>query len=416
MSEGLSVSATLVSLRASLVSFSERREVSLRTALNTEPEHGEEAEVARSKMRLPDRAEVLLQREATRLSLSQQALSLYHGPQAAPAKEKQAPHRDMGLDQDMLAAEQVLNTSNLDEESKKTLLLLLMLFKKTDDGRYERLMKDIESCPDLAARFHGIVDRVFETDAALRAAVEGPQPAPQEQAQAQAVAQAQEARPTTGATVTVVDATQLNITLMDETVVQVRVEEKISQEDAVRLLDSSQTVAEFAQKTAGQVVVTADPLVLDLKGDGISRGERNFVFDLNADGERDRVESLGGDDALLFLDLNQNGRLDDGLELFGDQHGAADGFEELRRYDENGDHRIDATDSVFEHLQLAHDVNGDGLRQADEWETLQARGVAFIELPEAGPSQKGEERASAYQVNGQKRVVADLFLGFERMG
>ena len=60
-------------------------------------------------------------------------------------------------------------------------------------------------------------------------------------------------------------------------------------------------------------------------------------LDLDADGRMDSISVPTGDDALLALDRNGNGRIDDGRELFGDQHGAANGFAELARFDDNGD-------------------------------------------------------------------------------
>lgn len=75
-------------------------------------------------------------------------------------------------------------------------------------------------------------------------------------------------------------------------------------------------------------------------------------FDLDADGRMDSISVPTGDDALLALDRNGNGRIDDGRELFGDQHGAVNGFAELARFDDNGNGRIDAADAVFDQLRL----------------------------------------------------------------
>ncbi|GIZ11223.1 hypothetical protein [Pseudomonas sp. NCCP-436] len=108
------------------------------------------------------------------------------------------------------------------------------------------------------------------------------------------------------------------------------------------------------QVNAEPVPQQIDPLVLDLAGNGFSTSglSRPVRFDLDADGRLDQISVPTGDDALLALDRNGNGRIDDGRELFGDQHGAANGFAELARFDENGDGRIDAADSVFEQLRL----------------------------------------------------------------
>jgi hypothetical protein len=121
-----------------------------------------------------------------------------------------------------------------------------------------------------------------------------------------------------------------------------------------------------------------DPLVLDLAGNGFRTSglERGVRFDLDGDGRPDQISVPTGDDALLALDRNGNGRIDDGRELFGDQHGAANGFAELARHDDNGDGRIDAQDAIFHRLSLLRfDAQG---RQSSQ--SLSQAGVSAIEL------------------------------------
>lgn len=97
-----------------------------------------------------------------------------------------------------------------------------------------------------------------------------------------------------------------------------------------------------------------DPLVLDMAGNGFSTSglTRPVLFDLDGDGRRDQISVPTGDDALLAWDRNGNGHIDNGRELFGDQHGAANGFAELSKFDDNKDGRIDAADAIFEQLLL----------------------------------------------------------------
>ena len=121
-----------------------------------------------------------------------------------------------------------------------------------------------------------------------------------------------------------------------------------------------------------------DPLALDLAGNGFAtRGLENPVnFDLDADGRRDQISVPTGDDALLALDRNANGHIDDGRELFGDQHGAANGFAELARLDDNRDGRLDLQDALFERLTLLRfDDQG---RQHSQ--SLAEAGVSVIHL------------------------------------
>lgn len=115
------------------------------------------------------------------------------------------------------------------------------------------------------------------------------------------------------------------------------------------------------QSSEGVQVQTADPLVLDLGGRGLTTTglSAGVDFDLDGDGRLERMSTVTGDSWFLALDWNANGRIDDGRELFGDQNGAAHGFAELARHDINGDGRIDAQDGVFEHLRLVQ-LNVDG--------------------------------------------------------
>lgn len=102
-----------------------------------------------------------------------------------------------------------------------------------------------------------------------------------------------------------------------------------------------------------------DPLVIDFSGAGPQttgfQGAR--PFDLAGDGNQRLTSFVKDHTAFLALDLNGNGRIDSGKELFGDQHGAQDGYEELRKYDLNADGQVDAQDPVFANLKL---LFGDG--------------------------------------------------------
>lgn len=166
----------------------------------------------------------------------------------------------------------------------------------------------------------------------------------------------------------------------------------------------------------------SDPLVLDLKGDGIDlTGLKNGAdFDINADGKTDRTAFVQGDDAFLALDRNGNGRIDDGGELFGDQHGAANGFEELKRYDDNGDGKINTQDSIYDQLRALHDKNGDGRVDATETSRLREVGVFELDLGYTDDVTEEDEHGnllaqrSAYtRQDGKKGGLADAWLRFE---
>lgn len=158
----------------------------------------------------------------------------------------------------------------------------------------------------------------------------------------------------------------------------------------------------------------SDPLVLDLAGNGLrTRGLLDAVsFDLDADGRRDRISAPAGDDALLALDRNGNGRIDDGRELFGDQNGAANGFAELARHDDNRDGRIDPLDAVFSRLSLLR-FSLDGQQQQI---SLQQAGVGSIGLSSRdtnlalGAYDRIAQLGSFNFSDGRQGLAADLLL------
>jgi hypothetical protein len=130
------------------------------------------------------------------------------------------------------------------------------------------------------------------------------------------------------------------------------------------------------------------PIVLDLDGDGtesvaISAGA---YFDHNADGFAEATGWVGPDDGLLVWDRNEDGEINSGRELFGNQtllqnnQLAADGFAALAEWDANSDGKIDASDAVWADLKIWVDANGDGVSASDELFSFTDLGIASISL------------------------------------
>jgi hypothetical protein len=138
---------------------------------------------------------------------------------------------------------------------------------------------------------------------------------------------------------------------------------------------------EFSFMQEQTVVQEADPLVLDLNGNGIELTDHaeGALFDIAGLGEMVRTAFVRGGDAFLALDRDANGAIDSGRELFGDQLGAANGYEELRRLDTNGDGAITADDRAFNSLLLFRD-NGNGRTEPGELQSLREAGIAEISL------------------------------------
>ncbi len=136
------------------------------------------------------------------------------------------------------------------------------------------------------------------------------------------------------------------------------------------------------------VWLSADPLTLDLDGDGIEttavNGSSGPLFDHNNDGISTATGWLTPDDGFLVRDINGNGVIDSGAELFGDStllsdgSAAANGFAALADLDANSDGVVDASDAAFSRLRVWRDLNQDGVSQADELFTLDQQGIQSL--------------------------------------
>ncbi|GGF96823.1 MULTISPECIES: hypothetical protein [Cysteiniphilum] len=134
--------------------------------------------------------------------------------------------------------------------------------------------------------------------------------------------------------------------------------------------------------------VRYDPLILDLDGDGIETIDTNkeVMFDHTGDNVYYATGWVGKDDALLVRDINGNGRIDNGLELFGEntikQNGqnATDGFDALSDLDDNHDGVFDAQDAAFTSVKIWQDADQNGFSTASELKTLTEAGIDHISL------------------------------------
>lgn len=81
-----------------------------------------------------------------------------------------------------------------------------------------------------------------------------------------------------------------------------------------------------------------------------SYNKTRFEFDLDADGKTEQVALLKPGNAYLALAKNNDGKINDGSELFGPSTG--NGFNALAKYDEDGNQFIDEADSIYNQLRL----------------------------------------------------------------
>ena len=131
-----------------------------------------------------------------------------------------------------------------------------------------------------------------------------------------------------------------------------------------------------------------DPLVLDFDKDGFETvsADSGVYFDEDAKNLVEKTAWVSPDDALLAIDINGNGIIDDGTELFGnstkmpDGSNATGGFKALSQYDSNSDGVIDEKDSAYDKILVWRDINGDGISQKSELYHLRDLGIKSISL------------------------------------
>lgn len=137
-----------------------------------------------------------------------------------------------------------------------------------------------------------------------------------------------------------------------------------------------------------------DPLVISLSGP-VTMGDARFTFDLTGDGKEESLAMPSKGAGFLFLDKNDNGRVDDGSELFGTSSG--DGFADLAAYDSDGNGWIDSGDPVFSKLRIWHPEDGTNGRG----KSLSDMGIGAIGLFRvATPMDVGGEKGGRIQSSG----------------
>lgn len=139
------------------------------------------------------------------------------------------------------------------------------------------------------------------------------------------------------------------------------------------------------------------PVLVDMARDGyhLTSVDDGVLFDLNGDGIPDRVAwtQADSDDGFLAIDRNNNGRIDDGSELFGNHtpvYGdradvtAANGFEVLKFAEgptwgaSYAEGRINSRDAIFSRLLLWRDRNHNGISEPEELTRVADSGVDWI--------------------------------------
>lgn len=136
------------------------------------------------------------------------------------------------------------------------------------------------------------------------------------------------------------------------------------------------------------------PIIIDISGNGfdLTNAQAGVQFDIMNTSKPIQIAwtASGALNAFLVYDLNKDGLINSGVELFGNfspqpTSPSPNGFLALAEYDKplnggNGDGIIDSRDAVFPDLRLWIDSNHDGVSQPEELYKLPDLGVFSIAL------------------------------------
>ena len=133
---------------------------------------------------------------------------------------------------------------------------------------------------------------------------------------------------------------------------------------------------------------TRSPLVLDIDGDGVETiGTNNGIyFDHDNNGFAENTGWAGADDGLLVRDTNNNGSIDNGTELFGNNtilssgQNAQNGFDALADLDSNKDGVFNSSDTAWNEVKVWKDSNSDATVNEGELITLENANINAINL------------------------------------
>jgi hypothetical protein len=161
-----------------------------------------------------------------------------------------------------------------------------------------------------------------------------------------------------------------------------------------------------------------DPLVADLDGNGIEMvGLQNSSVFFDLDTSNPGLEHTGWVSPKdgFFAIRPEGGQPIKFDNLLGND--TIDGFDELRRYDENGDRVMNASDPVFSNgtLVMWQDSNQNGVSSPNELTTMAERNITSIDLNERrGLIEENHGNIiiadSTMVMNDQTRRIADVLL------
>jgi hypothetical protein len=178
------------------------------------------------------------------------------------------------------------------------------------------------------------------------------------------------------------------------------------------------------------------PIIIDTQNEGFHLTDVSDGVEFAIIPGRVRVRTSWTDaryhNGWLVLDRNDNGKVDDMSELFGNlteqpKDESPNGYKALAVFDEaanggNGNGLIDPSDSVFSRLAVWIDSNHDGESQTNELFSLSQLGIAAFKLAYKDTPKVDENgnafkyRSSVHYASGQNndRITYDVYLQVQK--
>ena len=195
----------------------------------------------------------------------------------------------------------------------------------------------------------------------------------------------------------------------------------------VAALTMTQTGAFTASQVAAISVtqlnaMALSPLVLNLGSGAVGTTSiaNGVSFDLGGTGTAVNTGWITADEGFLVEDLNNNGVIDSGKEMFGTATAlasggtAGNGFAALASLDSNGDGVINSQDAAWNSLQVWVDANGDGISEPGELHSLSSLGITQINLtattsPTANNGNFIGMTSTFETADGQSHAISDVW-------
>lgn len=163
------------------------------------------------------------------------------------------------------------------------------------------------------------------------------------------------------------------------------------------------------------------PLVLDLDGDGVETldiDKTNIYFNTQNTNFSTKTGWINGDDGLLAIDKDGDGKITKQDELFGNE--TVSGFDVLKNYDSNNDNIINSQDTQFADLRVWQDSNENGITDPGELKTLSDLGITSINLNSVEINQEQNQNTitgmSSYTTSdGKVHHIYNVNLAFNKI-